>query len=54
MLGTVEEFATKRLVEREAASFLARVNRLDYRPVSGKSERFFPVLQVSDSALIKH
>ena len=30
MLGTVEEFATKRLVEREAASFLARVDRLDY------------------------
>jgi integrase len=33
LLGTVEEFKTKRLAEREAASFLARVNRLDYRPV---------------------
>lgn len=33
LLGTVEEFKTKRLVEREATSFLARVNRLDYRPV---------------------
>jgi integrase len=33
VLGTVEEFATGRLAEREAASFLARVNRLDYRPV---------------------
>ncbi|MBZ5702597.1 MAG: site-specific integrase [Acidobacteriia bacterium] len=33
MLGTVEEFATKRLAEREATAFLARVNRLDYRPV---------------------
>ena len=33
LLGTVEEFPTKRLAEREAASFLARVNRLDYRPV---------------------
>jgi integrase len=32
-LGTVGEFSTKRLAEREAASFLARVNRLDYRPV---------------------
>lgn len=32
-LGTVEEFGTKRLAEREAASFLARVIRLDYRPV---------------------
>jgi integrase len=33
LLGTVEEFKTKRLAEREATSFLARVNRLDYRPV---------------------
>jgi integrase len=33
LLGTTEELPTKRLVEREAASFLARVNRLDYRPV---------------------
>jgi integrase len=33
LLGTVEELPTKRLAEREAASFLARVNRLDYRPV---------------------
>jgi integrase len=33
LLGLVEEFPTKRLAEREAASFLARVNRLDYRPV---------------------
>ena len=33
VLGTVEEFPTKRLAEREALSFLARVNRLDYRPV---------------------
>lgn len=31
-LGTVEEF-TKPLAKREATSFLARVNRLDYRPV---------------------
>jgi len=29
----VGEFPTKRLAEREATSFLARVNRLDYRPV---------------------
>lgn len=27
------EFQTRRLAEREATSFLARVNRLDYRPV---------------------
>jgi integrase len=33
LLGTVEELKTKRLAEREATSFLARVNRLDYRPV---------------------
>jgi integrase len=33
LLGTVEELPTKRLAAREAASFLARVNRLDYRPV---------------------
>jgi len=33
LLGTVVEFPTKRLAEREAASFLARVNRSDYRPV---------------------
>lgn len=33
LLGTVEEFPTKRLADREATSFLARVNRLDYRPV---------------------
>jgi integrase len=33
LLGTVEEFKTKRLAEREATSFLTRVNRLDYRPV---------------------
>jgi integrase len=33
VIGTVEEFPTRRLAEREAASFLARVNRLDYRPV---------------------
>lgn len=34
LLGTVEEIPTKRLAEREAASFLARVvNRPDYRPV---------------------
>jgi hypothetical protein len=33
LLGTVEEFKTRRLVEREAAAYLARVNRLDYRPV---------------------
>src|SRR5216683_460189 len=33
LLGMVEQFATKRLAEREALSFLARVNRLDYRPV---------------------
>jgi integrase len=38
MLGTVEEFPTRRLAEREAMSFLARVNRLDYRPV--KRETF--------------
>jgi integrase len=38
LLGTIEEFKTKRLAEREAASFLARVNRLDYRPV--KREMF--------------
>lgn len=33
VIGTIEEFPTRRLAEREAASFLARVNRLDYRPV---------------------
>ena len=33
LLSTVAECGTKRLAEREAASFLARVNRLDYRPV---------------------
>jgi hypothetical protein len=33
LLGTVQEFPTKRLAQREATSFLARVNRLDYRPV---------------------
>lgn len=33
LLGTVGQFPTKRLAEREATSFLARVNRLDYRPV---------------------
>jgi integrase len=33
LLGTVGELGTKRLAEREAASFLTRVNRLDYRPV---------------------
>jgi integrase len=33
LLSTVEECPTKRLAEREAASFLARVNSLDYRPV---------------------
>ena len=33
VLGTIEEFGTKRLAEREASSFVARVNRLDYRPV---------------------
>jgi hypothetical protein len=32
-LGTVEEFPTKPLAKREATSFLARVNHLDYRPV---------------------
>ena len=32
-LGSVEEFPTKRLAQREAESLLARVNRLDYRPV---------------------
>ena len=38
MLGTVEEFPTRRLAEREATAFLSRVNRLDYRPV--KRETF--------------
>src|SRR6202043_342984 len=33
VVGTLAEFPTNRLVEREAASFLARVNRFDYRPV---------------------
>jgi len=33
LLSTVEECPTKRLAEREAASFLARVNSLDYRPI---------------------
>ena len=33
VLGTLQGFPTRRLAEREAASFLARVNRLDYRPV---------------------
>lgn len=33
VLGTVEEFGTRRLAEREAGAVLARVNRLDYRPV---------------------
>jgi integrase len=33
VLGTVEEFKTKRLAERAAGSVLACVNRLDYRPV---------------------
>jgi integrase len=33
VLGTVAEFETKRLAEREATAFLVRVNRLDYRPV---------------------
>jgi integrase len=33
VLGTVEEIPTKRLAEREATAFLARVNRLDYRAV---------------------
>ncbi len=33
VLGTVEEFGTRRLAEREAEGVLARVNRLDYRPV---------------------
>ncbi len=33
LIGTVEQFPTRRLAEREATSFLARVNRLDYRPV---------------------
>jgi hypothetical protein len=31
VLGTVEEFKTKRLAERAAVSVLACVNRLDYR-----------------------
>jgi len=33
VLGTVEEFKTKRLAERAAVAVLACVNRLDYRPV---------------------
>lgn len=33
MLGTTEDFGTKRLAEREAAAFLVRVNRLGARPV---------------------
>jgi integrase len=33
LLSTLEECPTKRLAERETASFLARVNSLDYRPV---------------------
>jgi integrase len=33
VLGTTEEFGTRRLAEREAEAVLARVNRLDYRPV---------------------
>ena len=33
VLGTLQEFPTRRLAEREVASFLARVNRLDYRPM---------------------
>lgn len=33
LLGLVKELPTKPLAKREAASFLARVNRLDYRPV---------------------
>jgi integrase len=33
VLGTVQEFETKRLAERAAVSVLASVNRLDYRPV---------------------
>jgi integrase len=32
-LGTTDEITTKQLAKREAAAFLARVNRLDYRPV---------------------
>jgi len=41
LLGTVEEFRTKRLVEREAAAYLARVNRVDYRPVKRTTFREF-------------
>ena len=41
LLGAVEEFSTKRLAEREATSFLARVNRLDYRPVKRATFREF-------------
>jgi integrase len=33
VLGSLAEFGTRRLAEREAVSFLARVNRPDYRPV---------------------
>jgi integrase len=33
VLGTVEDFPTKPLAKREATTFLARVNRSDYRPV---------------------
>lgn len=33
LLGSVAQFPTKALAQREAATFLARVNRLDYRPV---------------------
>jgi integrase len=33
LLGTVEELSTKRLAERASSTFLARVNRIDYRAV---------------------
>jgi integrase len=41
LIGTVEQFPTRRLAEREAVSFLARVNRLDYRPVKRSTFKEF-------------
>jgi integrase len=41
VLGSTDEFKTKRLVQREAESFLARVNSLDYRPVKHSTFRDF-------------
>jgi integrase len=41
LIGTVEQFPTRRLAAREAVSFLARVNRLDYRPVKRSTFKDF-------------